>query len=309
MAKKLLIAILLILPFASKAQVIDGQKVLFYTGISMGTSYYNGDLNPNYFPQVNFGLTEPYFSVFAAHYFNRFVTARLNFYYAWVKGDDSYSDPNFPGASNGYWRYNRNLRFRSSLQELSATAEINIIPATDQLGIVQRKYVPYILVGIGAFHFNPKAPYFPGTNSTLQSGNYIALEPLGTEGQGTTEFPDRQKYGRIAGCFPLGTGVKYNIDKQVTVQLEFGVRLTTTDYLDDVSTTYPDPKYLVQEFGAGTQNATYAVYFSNRNINGKDPEESLPNNQRGDPMHFDHYVFSGVTLIYRIPGMTAYAPE
>jgi len=306
MLKKILFVVLLLLPFAPKAQVIDGQKILFYTGISMGTAYYNGDLNPTYFPQVNFPLTEPYVSIFIAHYFNRFITARLNLSYAYVKGDDSYSDP---VTLPSYFRYNRNLRFRSSIAEASVTAEINIIPSTDQLGIVQRKYVPYILLGIGAFHFNPKAPYFAGTNSVLRPGNYIALEPLGTEGQGTTEFPDREKYPLFAGCFPIGTGVKYNIDKQVTVQLEFGVRLTTTDYLDDVSTTYPDPKYLVSEYGAGTQNAIYSVYFSNRNINGVNPEQSAPNQQRGDPMHFDHYVFSGVTLIYRIPGITAYAPQ
>lgn len=307
MIKKILFVVLLLLPFAPKAQVIDGQKILFYTGFSMGTSYYNGDLNPNYFPQLNFSLTEPYFSVFAAHYFNRFITTRLNFYYAWVKGDDRFSDPT--AGQNGYFRYNRNLRFRSSIAELSATAEINVIPATDALGIVQRKYVPYVLLGIGAFHFNPMAPYLPGTNSVLQPGNYVALEPLGTEGQGTSEFPDRQKYPLIAGCFIVGSGVKYNIDKQVTVQLEFGVRLTTTDYLDDVSTTYPDPKYLIQEYGAGTTQAIESVYFSNRNINGVDPKESIANQQRGDPSHFDHYVFSGVSLIYRIPGITAYAPQ
>jgi hypothetical protein len=305
MTKKLLIVLLLVLPFASKAQVIDGQKILFYTGFSMGTSYYNGDLNPNYFPQVNFALTEPYFSVFIAHYFNRFVTARLNFYYAWVKGDDSYSDPDFPEPS--WFRYERNLRFRSSIQELSATAEINIIPSTDALGIIQRKYVPYILVGIGVFHFNPEAPYFPGTpNNVLKPGNYVALEPLGTEGQGTPEYPDRTNYSRIAGCFPLGSGVKYNIDKQVTVQLECGIRLTTTDYLDDVSTTYVNPQYLINEFGTGTTQAQEAVYFANRSLNS---ELSQPGDQRGDPSHLDHYIFTGLTIIYRIPGITAIAPQ
>jgi hypothetical protein len=310
MTKKILFVVLLLLPFASRSQVIDGQKILFYTGFSMGTSYYNGDLNPNYFPQVNFALTEPYISVFVAHYFNRFITARLNLYYAWVKGDDSYSDPDFPGTDNGYWRYNRNLRFRSSIAEVSATAEINLIPETDALGIVHRKYVPYLLVGIGAFHFNPEAPYFPGTtNSTLRPGNYVALEPLGTEGQGTPEYPDRTYYSRIAGCFPLGSGVKYNIDKQVTVALEFGIRLTTTDYLDDVSTTYVNPAYLTQLYGAGTQQAIESVYFANRNINGVNPEQSLPGQQRGDPSHLDHYVFSGISLVYRIPGITAVAPQ
>jgi len=169
------------------------------------------------------------------------------------------------------------------------------------------------LVGIGAFHFNPEAPYVPnGTmqqQSELLPGHYVALEPLGTEGQGTTEYPDRHYYSRIAGCFPLGSGVKYNIDKQVTVALEFGVRLTTTDYLDDVSTTYVNPSYLTALYGAGTTQALESVYFANRNINGKNPEQSLPGNQRGDPSHLDHYVFSGISLVYRIPGITAVAPQ
>src|SRR5579862_7722148 len=84
----------LIMPFAAKSQIVQGKKILFYSGISMGTSYYVGDLNPNYFPQINWPIVEPYFGLFAAHEFNRFLTARVNFNYAWVKGDDRFASPN-----------------------------------------------------------------------------------------------------------------------------------------------------------------------------------------------------------------------
>jgi hypothetical protein len=61
---------------------------------------------------------------------------------------------------------------------------------------------------------------------------------LGTEGQNSELYPERKPYGTMAFCFPLGVGVKYNIAPRVNLTFEIMHRFTTTDYLDDVSTTY-----------------------------------------------------------------------
>ncbi len=42
----------------------------------------------------------------------------------------------------------------------------------------------------------------------------------------------------MAVCFPVAVGFKYNVSDNVNVFAEVGYRFTTSDYLDDVSTTY-----------------------------------------------------------------------
>jgi hypothetical protein len=45
----------------------------------------------------------------------------------------------------------------------------------------------------------------------------------------------------MAACFPLGVGVKYNLNPKMNIGFEIVYRFTTTDYIDDVSTTYAGP--------------------------------------------------------------------
>ncbi len=66
----------------------------------------------------------------------------------------------------------------------------------------------------------------------------IFLRSLATEGQGSAAYPDRKPYNTMAFAFPLGVGVKYAINDRINVGAEVTHRFTTTDYLDDVSTTY-----------------------------------------------------------------------
>ena len=64
------------------------------------------------------------------------------------------------------------------------------------------------------------------------------LRPLGTEGQGSEAYPGRKPYNNIAFCIPLGVGFKYNLNPSLNLGFEITYNFTTTDYLDDVSTTY-----------------------------------------------------------------------
>jgi hypothetical protein len=63
------------------------------------------------------------------------------------------------------------------------------------------------------------------------------LRPLGTEGQ-VIGYNGRKQYNTMAFCFPLGAGVKYNINEKINLSFEISQRFTNTDYLDDVSSTY-----------------------------------------------------------------------
>ena len=54
----------------------------------------------------------------------------------------------------------------------------------EQYEDLKGKFRPYGIIGVGVYHFNPK--------TQDKNGNWVALQPLHTEGQGFPEYPDRK---------------------------------------------------------------------------------------------------------------------
>ena len=90
-------------------------------------------------------------------------------------------------------------------------------------------------------------------------------------------------------AIPFGIGVKMNVSKKVGLGLEWGPRKTFTDYLDDVSGTYPDP--LLHPF-ASIRSASLSDRSKHAGNN--------INKQRGNPRTKDWYFFFGVTLSIKL---------
>ncbi|MBL6444779.1 outer membrane beta-barrel protein [Fulvivirga sp. 29W222] len=206
--------------------VVNSQSFYRFSGgrdaiVSMGTgtSTYFGDLkDPGEYmdakPSLNIGLQ---------HFLTPRISARTEITWFQLRGDDS--DANEEG------RVVRNLSFRSDNFELNIVGIINALPNGTKF--YQRpQFNPYGFVGIGLLYFNPKAqvPSTDWNGTELQkAGEYIALQPLQTEGV---------DYSRIGIVIPFGAGIKYKANPFINISLEGGYRLTFTDYLDDVSTTY-----------------------------------------------------------------------
>ena len=147
-----------------------------------------------------------------------------------------------------------------------------------------RPFSPYVFVGIAGSKFNPKARYL---------GNWEALQPLGTEGQGMAGFD--APYKRFALAIPFGLGVKYALTDRINLGLELGARPTFTDYLDDVSgdyVTYPDLRD-----GNGTRAAALGNRTGELTENGE-PVIVETGLQRGDEAKKDWYFILGVTATY-----------
>ena len=53
----------------------------------------------------------------------------------------------------------------------------------------------------------------------------------------------------VSMAIPFGVGLKWNLGKYFSVGAEWGMRLTFTDYLDDVSGVYYDQDVLIQQRG------------------------------------------------------------
>ena len=91
-------------------------------------------------------------------------------------------------------------------------------------------FSPFIFTGVSLFNFNPKAE--------ASDGQWYTLQELGTEGQGTTSFQNRKPYSLTQLSIPFGGGVKIGVSDDFNIIIEYGLRKTFTDYIDDVSTTY-----------------------------------------------------------------------
>jgi opacity protein-like surface antigen len=267
-------------------------------GPTIGVGYYLGDLVNNQFvgePNLNFG------ALYRFDYNNR-ISFRIAAHYGMITGDSK---------NNKKTLQYKNLSFRSPLTDIEMGMEINFVEY--QPGSKNHRFTPFIFGGLSVFKFNPQANF---------QGKWVDLQPLGTEGQGTTAYPDRKPYRLMSWAIPFGGGLKWNISKNVTIGIEYGLRKTFTDYLDDVSSTYPDLALLSAE------KSPLSAMLSNRQFEDEAAAAGLnltlgPNNipmdkdayteyletsniasgsQRGLVTDKDWYGIMNVTIMFKLVG-------
>lgn len=184
-------------------------------------------------------------------------------------------------ASSTNGRYERNLEFKSPIAEVALLAELHPFEMFGNYG--EDRYPPevspYLLGGIGYFHFNPQA--------TL-NGGLVDLQPLHTEGQGFVEYPRAKEYSLNQMCFPIGAGARYDISSAINVRVELIYRITSTDYLDDVSGKYIDPSVFPNYLSGYKLNQ--ALLLHDRHIPGAHYSTAHPDGVRGNPKNKDGYV-------------------
>lgn len=175
-------------------------------------------------------------------------------------------------------RYQRNLHFRSSISEVALLAEFHPLTLFQSLAKEAPRFSPYITGGVGVFSFNPEA---------YINGNWVALQPLHTEGQGFPQYPDRRPYRLTQVNFPLGIGVKYEISALLNARVEIMHRILQTDYLDDVSRQYIDPALFSENLSHGA--AELAAQLADRRQELDPSIVTREGGIRGDPKHNDAY--------------------
>jgi hypothetical protein len=269
--KKQLFILTLSLFFACSVYGQSKRRNSSEIGVFLGGSYYIGDLNPI----VHFGpFTKPAGGIVFRYNINLRTAVRFNFMRGNLEAHDSFS----PSAG----AQQRNLSFRSPLTELSVQGEFNFLDY--QIGNEKRKFTPYIFLGIAIFHFDPQG---------MLNGDWVRLQPLGTEGQGLDGGATKKKYKLTQVSIPFGVGARANLSKNIGISFEWGMRKTFTDYLDDCSKRYYDPAKLAVARG-GT-----AAVLSDPSI-GTDPAYTNVGRQRGNPTNKDWYCFAGIALTFKL---------
>ena len=232
-------------------------------GVMVGTSYYIGDLNQfRHFRDAKLAG-----GLFYRYNVNARVAIRGTANFLRVAADDA--DAKLTLLQE------RNLNFKSQIWEIGSGVEMNYFPF--RIGNDRFKGTGYLFAGLTLFRMNPK---------TIYNGDEIALQELGTEGQGSS-LTQKSKYSLIQLAVPFGFGGRVTLGDVGSLGIEFGVRKTFTDYLDDVGEgNYVDYDALLAE------NGPLAAELSNRSGNrfGK----------RGNDATKDWYIFTGATLTIKL---------
>lgn len=294
---------LLLIPITSSAQLWKRSRAeIFFAG---GATNFLGELGgaddygTDGFQDLDFPSTRYAFQFGYSYKFTKGTFLQLEMGYAMLSGDDAETsvDMNNPGA--GLFRLNRNLHFRSHVYQFDAKYMINltkqkpghIYKLRGIRGLRNVQIISYVFAGVGCFYYEPQAKYL--------DEEWYNLHDKNTEGQ--TLLPSRKKYHRFQPTIPIGFGFKWQVARDWLVGVEVTMHKTFTDYLDDVSLTYPNIDHLEEQRGS------IAAYFSDPSEPLIDPRSGLPMTstgpglQRGDPTDNDAYMFAVISLRYKIP--------
>lgn len=233
--------------YRGRKSVFGKEKRYNQVGFGLNALNYYGDLSPrpNRF-STDISFTRPAFAINFTHRFGPRYSLTANFMYGTLKGSDAKSADE-GDTDNGVFRYNRNLSFRNRIKELSVVTVFDLFE--NQSTYISRvKWTPYAFIGIAGFLHNPQAKA-PATdlngNPLADAGEWVDLQPLGTEGQfadldSTDANNGIKKYRKFQPAIPFGLGVRLRLNEVLDFAFEIGFRYTFTDYLDDVSRNYID---------------------------------------------------------------------
>ncbi len=235
---------------------------------------------------LNIGKTRMAGSIYLNAMYKDAVGLRLEGTFGEVTADDKVLEKH---KETTFGRYERNLHFKSKITEFMLAFEVHplfIFKKYDDNSEAPR-ISPYLLGGIGLFSFNPQAKL---------NDKWIDLQPLSTEGQGFSEYPDRKPYKLQQMNIPVGAGIKYELTDKLNLRAELVYRKLSTDYLDDVSSFNINPNVYPDYFtGAKLNNA----YFLNDRRHELDPTYiTAEGGERGNPKNNDSYFTFNLKIGY-----------
>jgi hypothetical protein len=283
--KKLLLFLITIV-FISNVNAqrgFDGNVVKGEIGISAGVAHYFGDLNT----RANINRFKPAVGIYYRKQFNNYLGARISAHFAQLGYSDAYS--------KNQYQQQRNLSFNSDIIEFALHGDFNFFKYMP--GDPKYNFTPYVTIGLGVFSYNPYA---------YLNDKKVFLRPLGTEGQNNPAFLDpngkkRTPYGSIALCIPIGLGIKYNINDRINFSFQIAQRLTTTDYLDDVSSTYAGIDNFPRLQPSG--DFSIAAIMQDRSYE-KGLQIGKEGTQRGWSKQKDQYIIAEIGISFNISSYT-----
>lgn len=201
--------------------------------------------------------------------FNLGVQRRVNDYLAYYVNGQWYRIRGNDANTDAAGRIKRNLSFVADNFEVLLGGKFEFLNY-NTFRYMSREEFPlgiYATSGLGITTVNPKAQY---------EGKWYNLRKLETEAVA---------YSPIALTVPFGLGVDYTVNRQFRISIDAVYRWTSTDYLDDVSTKYPDPNLLKSDIARKLSNRTDEI-----TLNGQPIPSPKPGWKRGNPERKDGFI-------------------
>ncbi len=300
-------------------------------GFASGVVNYVGDLgNDRYFPTSS---ASPGYQINIRDFINnpaktgkkyRALSMEMRFSWHRLQYDETEQIGNDKGVQ--LRNYQRGLSFRNDVIGTSVNCTYTFY-SNKYLPLYKQKICYFLLAGVGVYHGTPKADLFKGdaklsnryyawADGTIRDaeenkygiGNVIKkdgvyetnLQDWMTEGQGTNpEVNNKKPYSTTNLAFPLGVGIRYGMNKKITLSMEFDFYYFTTDYLDDVSGRYATYEELKASF-PDPEKFAMAKYISDPSGKGTNGFTGVSTSKRGNPNKNDSYTFLSLEVSYNI---------
>lgn len=259
-------------------------------GINACAANYLGDIGggagtrKDFVADLKLAKTRWNFGGFARYKWRPKVSLKFAVDYLRLEGDDALS------ANPG--RRFRNFNFRNDIYDAALTAEYFFYENND-LGNTYRYrngMRAYIFAGVGGFMSNPK---------TFYKGEWVALQPLATEGY---------QYRKFVVNIPMGVGLYFTLNKKNRIGFEINYRKTFTDYIDDISGNYPDSP--PTDYDPGIVLRTPELQQTNPDLVASDPaafdSHHFGGYKRGDSKHKDAYITVGFSYSRVLRGKSSF---
>lgn len=263
----------------------------FEAGVIIAPSNFLGDLGGNagkgapFLKDNNISMTRMIAGAHISYQPADWYGVRLALNYGSIAGDDAVIKGK-GGLEEA--RKVRNLNFRSKIAEAYLVGEIYPTVFLEANPTERfHKFRPYGLAGIGVFHFNPQG-------KDPQTGDWVNLKALHTEGQGFPEVAGRKNYSLNQLNIPLGLGIKYFLSERVSIGFDIITRKTFTDYIDDVSTDYIDNNLFYKNLPLNVAVVANRMYDKSASSANRNAGE-----KRGTSGHNDSYYAGGIKLSIR----------
>ena len=239
---------------AQRSEIWREKPGTWFLNVGIGPTRYLGDLNE--WDNIGHLRLGEAIDVAVAYRYSPQLTLRAEAQLYYIRGTQK----------DTHLSYN-NLSFHSLNPDIWAGVQWDFWPADDRNHVI----IPYALLGAGLTYITPKATY---------KGQSVSLAPLHTEDV---------IYNRLPIILRYGLGVPIIATERLKWHLEGAYTHVFSDYLDDVSTVYPDRKGM----------EPLAVALSDRRLElGQTPNSAGA--QRGNKSWRDGYFVLSARLIFVI---------
>lgn len=166
---------------------------------------------------------------------------------------------------DAFQRYLRNQTVKTDIFETNLMLEVNLFRFRYR-GLGWKAFTPYILAGVGYFHYNAKNKLIDPTGS--YPDKWVSIYDLNLEGDGWAGTNNREsRESRWGVQIPAGIGLKWDIGKRFNMGVEYVYRMTFKDQIDGVSGEYIDPSLFDKNLSAQQAAQARAMYDKSYLIN------------------------------------------